>query len=150
MLTNRSQVLGDTTFTIKNLATDEADFGISYFYDAEKLADDQSIIDYQTGRFYLFRDHFIIGGSPENSAGVNDSMDATSIFAKIYQAGELNNAKTVGPTRFLTRFDKIATNLKESSLWLRIGQASPTHLHLQHLTHNNKIIQIPYSLPYSA
>jgi ABC-type tungstate transport system permease subunit len=58
-------------------------------------------------------------------------MDATNIFAKIYQAGELNTAKTAVPTRFLSRFDKSATNLKESTLWLKIGQ-------------------VPWSLPYST
>ncbi|KAF1916716.1 extracellular solute-binding protein family 1 [Ampelomyces quisqualis] len=123
-------VLSDTTFTIKNLQSGEADLGISYLPDAEKLAGDQGIIDYQRGRYYLFRDHFIIAGPPENPAGVNSTMDATTIFAKIYQAGELNNAKTAVPTRFLTRYDKSATNLKESYLWLGIGQ-------------------VPWSLPYS-
>jgi ABC-type tungstate transport system permease subunit len=49
-------------------------------------------------------------------------MDVTNIFAKIYQAGELNTAKTEIPTRFLSRYDKSATNLKESYLWLGIGQ----------------------------
>lgn len=58
-------------------------------------------------------------------------MDATTIFAKIYQAGELNTAKTSVPTRFLSRYDKSATNLKESTLWLGIGQ-------------------VPWSLPYST
>jgi ABC-type tungstate transport system permease subunit len=58
-------------------------------------------------------------------------MDVLTIFAKIYQAGELNTAKTEIPTRFLTRYDKSATNLKESTLWLGIGQ-------------------VPWSLPYST
>ncbi|XPS71045.1 hypothetical protein M3J09_003231 [Ascochyta lentis] len=124
-------VLGDTTFTIKNLQSGEADLGISYVPAAEKIAVDQGIIDSKTGRYYLFRDHFIIAGPPENPAGVNDTMDATTIFAKIYQAGELNAAKTVVPTRFLTRYDKSATNLKEAQLWLGIGQ-------------------VPWGLPYST
>lgn len=58
-------------------------------------------------------------------------MDVTTIFAKIYQAGELNTAKTAIPTRFLTRYDKSATNLKEAQLWIGIGQ-------------------VPWSLPYST
>lgn len=58
-------------------------------------------------------------------------MSAPTILAKIYQAGELNTAKTEVPTRFLSRHDKSATNLKESTLWLGIGQ-------------------VPWALPYST
>lgn len=131
ILTRHLQVLSDTTFTIKNLQSGEADLGISYVPQAEQLAAEQGIINAQTGYYYLFRDHFIIAGPPENPAGVNDSMSANTIFAKIYQAGELNTAKTPVPTRFLTRYDKSATNLKESTLWLGIGQ-------------------VPWALPYST
>lgn len=56
-------------------------------------------------------------------------MSANTIFVKIYQAGKLNTAKTPVPTRFLMRYDKSATNLKESTLWLGIGQ-------------------VPWALPY--
>jgi ABC-type tungstate transport system permease subunit len=125
------QVLSDTTFTIKNLQTGEADLGISYVPAAEQLAAEQGTISPQTGYYYLFRDHFIIAGPSENPAGVNSSMSVSSIFAKIYQAGELNTAKTEVPTRFLSRYDKSATNLKESTLWLGIGQ-------------------VPWALPYST
>jgi ABC-type tungstate transport system permease subunit len=142
-----SQILSDTTFTIKNLQSGEADLGISYLPDAEKLAGDQNIIDYQTGRYYLFRDHFIIAGPPENPAGVNATMDASTIFAKIYQAGELNNAKTAVPTRFLTRYDKSATNLKESLLWLGIGQVNIPHPSSNYAKSPK---QVPWSLPYST
>ncbi|KAF3050795.1 hypothetical protein E8E11_010834 [Didymella keratinophila] len=124
-------VLSDTTFTIKNLQSGEADLGISYVPQAEQLAAQQGIISAQTGYYYFFRDHFIIAGPSENPTGVNDSMSATTIFAKIYQAGELNTAKTPVPTRFLTRYDKSATNPKESTLWLGIGQ-------------------VPWALPYST
>lgn len=131
ILTAFNKVLSDTTFTIKNLQSGEADLGISYVPAAEQVAAEQGIIDPITGRYYLFRDHFIIAGPRENPAGVNDTMSATSIFAKIYQAGELNTAKTAIPTRFLTRYDKSATNLKESNLWVGIGQ-------------------VPWGLPYST
>ena len=124
-------VLSDTTFTIKNLESGEADLGISYIPSAEDLAGKAGIFDPQRGRYYLFRDHFIIAGPLENPAGVNSSMDTTTIFSKIYQAGELNTAKTAVPTRFLTRYDKSATNLKEATLWLGIGQ-------------------VPWALPYST
>jgi ABC-type tungstate transport system permease subunit len=98
---------------------------------AEQLAAEQGSISPQTGYYYLFRDHFIIVGPSENPAGVNSSMSVSSIFARIYQAGELNTAKTEVPTRFLSRYEKSATNMKESTLWLGIGQ-------------------VPWALPYST
>lgn len=119
------QVLSDTTFTIKNLQTGEADLGISYVPAAEKVAADQGFID--PNIYYLFRDHFIITGPPENPANINDTLDANIIFAKLFQQAELNNASTSVPTRFLSRYDKSATNLKESELWLGIGQVSIMH-----------------------
>ncbi|KAH8722388.1 extracellular solute-binding protein family 1 [Phaeosphaeriaceae sp. PMI808] len=122
-------VLSDTTFTIKNLQSGEADLGISYVPAAEKVAGDQGIIDTKT--YYLFRDHFIITGPPENPANINDTMDVTTIFAYLFQSADRNNATTPVPTRFLSRYDKSATNLKESQLWLGIGQ-------------------VPWALPYST
>ncbi|KAJ8115989.1 hypothetical protein OPT61_g2491 [Boeremia exigua] len=124
-------VLSDTTFTIKNLQSGEADLGISYVPAAEQVAAEQGIINADTGRYYLFRDHFIIAGPRENSAGISSNQSVTSIFAKIYQTGKLNTARTAIPTRFLTRYDKSATNLKEATLWLGIGQ-------------------VPWALPYST
>ncbi|KAH7071818.1 extracellular solute-binding protein family 1 [Paraphoma chrysanthemicola] len=113
-------VLSDTTFTIKNLQSGEADLGISYIASAEKVAVESGIIDSKI--YYLFRDHFLIVGPPENPAGINSSMDVTTLFAKLFNAADQNNATTVLPTRFLSRYDKSATNLKESQLWLDIGQ----------------------------
>jgi ABC-type tungstate transport system permease subunit len=112
--------LSDTTFTIKNLQTGQADLGISYVPAAEQVAVDQGIID--PNRYYLFRDHFIITGPPENPAKINSSMSVAILFANLFQAAELNNATTPVPTRFLSRYDKSATNLKDSQLWLGIGQ----------------------------
>jgi ABC-type tungstate transport system permease subunit len=119
-LTKVFQVLSDTTFTIKNLQSGEADLGISYVPAAEKVAVDQGIID--PNRYYLFRDHFIITGPPENPAKINSTMSVAILFANLFQAADLNNATTPVPTRFLSRYDKSATNLKESQLWLGIGQ----------------------------
>jgi ABC-type tungstate transport system permease subunit len=75
-------------------------------------------------KYYLFRDHFILTGPLENPANINDTMDVTTIFARLFQSADLNNATTPVPTRFLSRYDKSATNLKESQLWLGIGQVS--------------------------
>ncbi|KAF2034196.1 hypothetical protein EK21DRAFT_97661 [Setomelanomma holmii] len=96
------KVLSDTTFTIKNLQSGEVDLGISYIPSAEKVAADAGFVDSKI--YYLFRDHFLVVGPPENPAVINGTMDVTTLFTKL--------------------FDKSATNLKESLLWLGIGQVS--------------------------
>lgn len=113
-------VLSDNTFTIKYLQSGDADVGITYNKNAEKLAIDQGIARPDPDYHYLFRDHFLITGPPENPAGVNTSSDASTIFAQIYQGADQANSTI--PVRFLTRYDKSATNIKESELWLGIGQ----------------------------
>ena len=64
----------------------------------------------------------LITGPPENPANVNSSADVLTIISQIYQAAEKNTVNTTIPTRFLSRYDKSATNLKESQLWNGIGQ----------------------------
>ena len=44
-----------------------------------------------------------------------------TLFSLLYQAAEATK-NTTSPARFLTRYDKSATNIKESTLWLAIGQ----------------------------
>ncbi|GKT94841.1 extracellular tungstate binding protein [Colletotrichum tofieldiae] len=111
-------VLGDTTFSIKYLQSGDADVGITYSVAAEKNAGNQGIADPKT--YYIFRDHFLITGPPENPAKVNSSMDILTLFAQVFEAADIAN--TTIPTRFLSRYDKSATNIKESELWLGIGQ----------------------------
>jgi ABC-type tungstate transport system permease subunit len=140
-------VLSDTTFTIKNLQSGDADVGITYSPAAEKIAADQGIID-EDIRF-LFRDHFLIVGPHENPAKVDNSSDALTIVAKIFQSADKNSANTTLPTRWLSRYDKSATNIKESSLWLGIGQVCIESYPrvLQALTKCN---QVPWATPYST
>lgn len=113
-------ILTDTTFTIKNLQSGEADVGITYSPTAERIAAEQGIIDPKI--HYLFRDHFLITGPKENPAKVDNSSDVPSTMVKIFQSAEKNSVNTTIPTRWLSRYDKSATNIKESSLWLGIGQ----------------------------
>ena len=117
-----SWVLTDTTFTIKNLQNGDVDVGITYSPAAEKIAAEQGIIDPKI--YYLFRDHFLITGPNENPAKINGSADVYSIMAQLFQSADKNSANTSIPTRWLSRYDKSATNIKESSLWLGIGQVS--------------------------
>lgn len=120
-------ILSDTTFTIKYLQSGDADVGITYNPASEKIAGDQGIIDPKT--YYIFRDHFLVTGPIENPANINGSADILTIFANLFHAAD--TANTTIPTRFLSRYDKSATNIKESSLWLNIGQ-------------------VPWSTPYST
>ncbi|KAJ7643922.1 extracellular solute-binding protein family 1 [Roridomyces roridus] len=123
-------VLSDNTFTIKYLQSGDADVGITYNPASERIAANQGIIDNTT--YYIFRDHFLFVGPPENPANIDGSSDILTIFANLFHAADAaNSSSTSLPARFLSRYDKSATNIKESSLWTQIGQA-------------------PWSTPYST
>ena len=87
---------------------------------AEKIAIDQGIATKPS--YYAFRDHFIIVGPPSNPANISAKQDILTLFTYLYTAAEAGN--TSPPVRFLSRFDKSATNIKEAFLWISIGQAS--------------------------
>lgn len=72
---------------------------------------------------YSFRDHFYLVGPNENLDGEqrleeNDSI--VTMFSKIYVTAEAKNSAV----RFLSRYDKSATNIKDSELWIKAGQVS--------------------------
>jgi len=77
---------------------------------------------------YGFRDHFLLvgpGTSGNNPAGLLDTDDVLDMFNKIVTQGNLDAATPPAdrpPTRFLSRYDKSATNIKESELFVTIGQ----------------------------
>ncbi|KAG9097133.1 hypothetical protein FS749_007006 [Ceratobasidium sp. UAMH 11750] len=122
-------IKGDTTETLGYLGTGQADVGITY----NKAAECQAVKDgVATRREYGFRDHFYlvgpkVGPKDVNPAGlspvVKDQVteDILQQFQKIVRTG--NNPPLKGtPTRFLSRYDKSATNIKDSELFVRIGQ----------------------------
>ncbi|RPA85271.1 hypothetical protein BJ508DRAFT_322715 [Ascobolus immersus RN42] len=121
--------LTDTTVSIRALSIGLVDVAITYTPIAEKLAIDQGIAE-PDGRYYIFRDHFLIVGPRSNPAkivtsGENGSRDCClGIFSRLHRAAEeaARPGWTGGSVRFLSRFDKSATNIKESELWLSIGQ----------------------------
>ncbi|KAK2738180.1 hypothetical protein FQN57_007155 [Myotisia sp. PD_48] len=117
----------DTTISINYLKTGTVDVGITYSPTAEKIAIDQGIAT--SPSYYAFRDHFILVGPPENPANISESSDIFEIFSKLHASAEA--ADTNPPTRFLSRFDKSATNIKESEFWIGIGQ-------------------VPWAIPYST
>jgi len=120
-------ITSDNTFTIRYLKSGDVDVGITYNPASEKIAVDSGIALSPT--YYAFRDHFLIVGPPSNPANISNSSDTLTLFSNLYNAAEA--ATSDPPVRFLSRYDKSATNIKESTLWLSIGQA-------------------PWSTPYST
>ncbi|KAJ1306105.1 hypothetical protein OPQ81_010816 [Rhizoctonia solani] len=116
-------VKGDTTETINYLGTGQADVGITY----NKAAECQAISDgVVANRVYGFRDHFYLVGPPANPADLREykkggkNENVLTQFQKIVRTG--NNGTQDPPTRFLSRYDKSATNIKDSELFVAIGQ----------------------------
>jgi ABC-type tungstate transport system permease subunit len=115
--------LSDNTISIDYLQSDTVDVGITYNENLEKIAIQQGIVKQPNGYYYAFHDHFLLAGPPSNPAGINGSDDIYTIFSNLFAAAEAAMANQSAPTvRFISRYDKSATNLKESSLWIGIGQ----------------------------
>ncbi|KAF3935446.1 hypothetical protein ABW20_dc0106963 [Dactylellina cionopaga] len=120
--------LSDTTISINYLNAGTADVAFTYSESAEKIAINQDIA---TERYYGWRDHFILIGPHENPANVSKEADILTNFSNIFKAAQNNTVNDPVPTKFLSRFDKSATNIKESQLWIGIGQ-------------------VPWATPYST
>ncbi len=110
----------DTTYSINYLQSGILDVGITYSPAAEQLAIDQGIA--LSPSYYVFRDHFLVVGPPSNPAELRKSSDITAMFSVLYSTAQAANATP--PVRFLSRYDKSATNIKESALWIEIGQVT--------------------------
>ncbi|KAK2463957.1 hypothetical protein APHAL10511_004008 [Amanita phalloides] len=114
--------LGDTTDSLGFLQDGLVDVAITYNDAAEK----QSLqMGYAKRRVYAFKDHFFLVGPSADPAQLDDAVDVLDAFNKIVTCG--NRDVTTPPTdrpptRFLSRFDKSATNIKESQLFITIGQ----------------------------
>ena len=96
------------------------DVAITYTESAERVAVKQAIAVEPI--YYLFRDHFLIVGPKSNPAKISNTTDVKTMFSQLFASAEAGN--TNPPTRFLSRYDKSATNIKEESLWISIGQVS--------------------------
>ncbi|KAF8806776.1 hypothetical protein BYT27DRAFT_7100588 [Phlegmacium glaucopus] len=116
--------LGDTTDSLALLSSGTVDVALTYNSAAEKQTLDTGDA---VERVYGYRDHFILVGPISNPAGLEENDDILTMFNKIVACG---NADVVTPpdpdlrpaTRFLSRFDKSATNIKESQIFITIGQ----------------------------
>jgi len=115
--------LGDTTQSLAYLASGSVDIAVTYNEAAEKQSLDSGAA---VERVYGFRDHFYLVGPTSNPADLDVTNDGIlTMFNKIVTVG---NEDIVTPpttrvaTRFLSRYDKSATNIKESELFITIGQ----------------------------
>lgn len=115
----------DTNGTLGYLKTAAVDVGLTYNAAAERQAIAEKYAD---TREYAFRDHFRIVGPKSDPAKLAGVTDALVAFQKLYAAAASDKTEA---TRFLSRFDKSATNIKESSLGAAIGQ-------------------VPWAIPYST
>ncbi|KAJ7065370.1 hypothetical protein C8F01DRAFT_982422 [Mycena amicta] len=109
--------LGDTTQSLDYMAKRQADVAITYNAAAENASLDMGV---SVDRKYGFRDHFVLVGPPSNPANISKSDTILQAFQKIVKSGADTTAPN--PTRFLSRYDKSATNIKESELFIAIGQ----------------------------
>ncbi|KAI1310716.1 putative extracellular tungstate binding protein [Xylaria venustula] len=113
--------MSDTTYSIEHLGTGLIDVGITYSPAAEQIAVDQGIATKPI--YYAFRDHFLLVGPAANPANISGYDNIAKIFSDLRSAAESGIA--TDPTiKFLSRYDKSATNIKESMLWAEIGQVS--------------------------
>ncbi|KIM38591.1 hypothetical protein M413DRAFT_30130 [Hebeloma cylindrosporum] len=116
--------LGDTTESLSMLSAGVVDVALTYNPAAEKLLlDSGDAIE----RIYAYRDHFLLIGPSSNPANLKDQDDIFTMFGKIVAVGNADVIRPPDPdvrppTRFLSRFDKSATNIKESQIFCTIGQ----------------------------
>lgn len=119
-------ITSDTTNTIQYLKTGQVDVGITYSPPAEAIAIKQGTAKFPA--YYAFRDHFLIAGPASNPASLpaDSNTTATLELVSALHAAAVDastaGAAAAAPVRFLSRYDKSATNIKESTLWLGIGQ----------------------------
>ncbi|KAM3079230.1 hypothetical protein ACMFMF_004153 [Clarireedia jacksonii] len=117
-----SWLLSDTSESFNFLASRAADLSITYLKVAEEIAIAQGIAD---RREYAWRDHWLFVGPNSNPAGIStDSSSQTihQLFVQLFTACVSNPG-----IRFLSRYDKSAANIKESSIWTSIGQTPWAH-----------------------
>ncbi|KAG6826911.1 hypothetical protein H0H92_013936 [Tricholoma furcatifolium] len=115
--------LGDTTESLAFLANGSVDIAVTYNVAAETQSMKSSAA---SELVYGFRDHFLLVGPTSNPANLSPyNDDIYTMFNKIVAGGNEDAAhppQDRPAVRFLSRFDKSATNIKESELFITIGQ----------------------------
>ncbi|KAB8302067.1 hypothetical protein EYC80_005518 [Monilinia laxa] len=115
-------LLSDTSTSFNYLGSRAADCSITYHKIAEEMAIRQGIAE---RREYAWRDHWLLVGPKENSAGLpldTNNLTIYDLFSQLFMAC-IENPNI----RFLSRYDKSAANIKESSIWTTIGQTPWAH-----------------------
>ncbi|KAF8196453.1 hypothetical protein BJ912DRAFT_111431 [Pholiota molesta] len=116
--------LGDSTQSLALLSSGEVDMALTYVPAAEvQLLQSGDA----SARTYVFRDRFALVGPVCNPAGLQETDCIYTMFSKIAARGDADVRRPPHPdvrpaTRFLSRCDKSATNIKESQIFLSIGQ----------------------------
>ncbi|EGN94555.1 hypothetical protein SERLA73DRAFT_188517 [Serpula lacrymans var. lacrymans S7.3] len=118
--------LGDTTESLAFLAEGEVDIAVTY----NKAAEDQAMRSKSAiRREYAFRDHFLLAGPTSDPAGLDNITDNEDrVLLMFNQIVSMGNKDILTPptdrsaVRFLSRYDKSATNIKESQIFCEIGQ----------------------------
>ncbi|KAJ5895262.1 hypothetical protein N7495_006953 [Penicillium taxi] len=108
----------DTTESIQYLKDGVVDVAITYTPAAEDIAIAQGIA---LSSHYIFREHYLLIGPPSNPANIDFNSCIVTQFIDLYKAASSDQPTPI-PVRFLSRYDKSATNLKESELWIKVGQ----------------------------
>ncbi|KAF9448069.1 hypothetical protein P691DRAFT_818191 [Macrolepiota fuliginosa MF-IS2] len=114
--------LGDTTESIAFLESKVVDVAVTYNEAAERQLQEIGAL---SEWLYGWRDHFYLVGPKANPAKLDKEENVLSMIKKIVRTGNehaIKPPKTGPPTRFLSRYDKSATNIKESELFIKIGQ----------------------------
>ncbi|KAF6743486.1 hypothetical protein DFP72DRAFT_827769 [Ephemerocybe angulata] len=116
--------LGDTTDSLGMLEEGCVDIAVTYNEAAEKQCLSSGVA---TRRVLGMNGHFLLVGPKSNPAALNrEKDDVLTMFSKITAAGKADVASpptSRSPVKFLSRFDKSATNIKESELFIKTGQA---------------------------
>lgn len=98
----------DTTESIRYLKDGIVDCAITYTRAAEEIAMNQGIA--KRPSYCIFREHLLLVGPPCDPANLKKCTDVIEMFTAMYVAAEAAN--TMPLVRFLSRFDKSATNTK--------------------------------------
>jgi ABC-type tungstate transport system permease subunit len=101
---------GDTTESINYLKSDAVVIGITYTPSSEKIVTNQGIA--KSPVWYAWHDHLLLVGPTSNPANLSRTTDLKTMFSDLYGAAEGDDSEP--PVRFLKRYDKSATSIKDS------------------------------------